>query len=524
MEVWLKYNIPSFYDEEDLSAFRRFLGAPPEGEREAEERGVYGRIFTKAENHGDSVKLKVRRRPVSFGDLVNERPLFSGNLNAPGRRVGGLISCPVTAFLHLNPTEAANLNLTGLRSSDRISALTSRSESNPLRSLDGKENVLSEVMDRGAYETAESRYFEAVTEGLRQELSRAFRLAQGGLDELEAGSSPSALSGASASLIRLSPRVVETYWEFSVDDAPAFLERITSRLESFHKNVQVRSHGTLSHAIDRRTDGNQTSIRLFISESEEILVYAKLGNRVRFEVRHRPGKNGRLLDGPMVATDLESFFGKLRQLKQKAANRVNQLLEFLETWDEMSPANLANQTEFIVRWAASVGGDRGSLALLETLRQNGRIVGGSGLGEDEARALKRAKNLGLVRSNGRGLYHPCSEIVRLTEPAPAPNLSHAPVTQPLQSEDVSSSFSRVKNAGRRVPPSPPSLCFAKRKLPGRGGSRTPGFITTARQRSQNSEQSEEKALVVREAQDNSRPRLHRFARLGRRPNRVIRLT
>lgn len=141
-------------------------------------------------NQGDASKLKVRKRVVTFGDSAIDSPLLSGNLTALGRRQGELISCPVTGYFHLNPTEAVNLNLIGLQSEDHIAALTSRSESNPHRSLDGKENVLSEVVDQGTYDAAEYEYFVAVTEGIREELSRAYRLAQGGLEACEEGLLP----------------------------------------------------------------------------------------------------------------------------------------------------------------------------------------------------------------------------------------------------------------------------------------------------------------------------------------------
>lgn len=207
-----------------------------------------------------------------------------------------------------------------------------------------------------------------------------------GLRRVRRVCSPSALSGGSAAILRLSPKVIETYWEFSVEDAPAFLKQITPCLEAFHKNVQVRTHGTLSHAIDRIESGNQRSIRMFINEGEEIQVYAKLGDRIRFEVKHCPGKNSRLLDGGIVAADLEGFLERLGHLKRRAAIQINQLLEFLETWKDGSPLKFANQTEYIVRWAGLLGDGKPSLDLLETLRHNGRII----LEEEDSERMKRA--------------------------------------------------------------------------------------------------------------------------------------
>lgn len=460
MEVRATYSVPAFSDEDELFAFRRYLGAPPKGERESEEHDVYSRFCCRAPRNGEMAKLKVRTRDIELNDQTVHAPLFGGELATWEKREGGLVFCSPVCDLRLNPTRAINLNEAGLRSSDRVTALTSRSESDQLLGLDGVDNVLLQEIDQERYESGERDFFDAVTEGLREEFSRSFRLAQGGLDVCEEGWSPVANAGGSASLRELSLQLVETYWEMTVADAPAFLERITPALESYHRNVQARLHGKLKHgerdhAIDRRHEENQRSVRMFFSKGEELQVYAKLGNRIRFEVKHRPGDNARLLDAGMTAANVDGFLGKLDELEVRAANRVNDLLAFLETWREQSPRNFASRTEYIVQWTRILGTDKPALDLLERLRHNGRIVGAKGLPDDEQRTLGQAKKFGFVVSDRRGLYHPNSELVRLTPPEAVPRLSHKAVTQPDESDSVTRSSSTVENRVGRVLPSPP---------------------------------------------------------------------
>ena len=459
IEIHAKYNLPDLDDEEELFALRRHLGAPPKNLREEENRDVYGRLLTVAPSNGEGRILKFRKEDLREGEAAIPAPLLEGKTTVSGKPSGGQISTTATAYAHLNPSRAINRNAAGLAHDSEEDPLLGRTEEHFLRGLDGEDNLIAKGVTQAAYREMEEDYLYAAVEGIRDDLSRAFRLSQGSLELSEDMGGAAIRPSSPVRLERLSLRTLETYWEMTVEDAPRFLERITPTLKAFHSKHREREHGArLDHASDVVSEGNAKSVRLFLSKGEEIQVYAKEQNRIRFEVRHKPGDNPRLLEVGHTAGNLERLREKMDQLRERACERINLLLEFLETWQDSTPGEFASTPAFVLQWTDILGRGDDSIRLLENLCSAGRIVGGRSLPESQQALLKKAKKTGLVSSNGRGLYRPNPEVDGLTLSENTPNVSYTPVTQASQSGDVSRSFSTPENAGVRVPPSP---CFMR---------------------------------------------------------------
>ena len=228
------------------------------------------------------------------------------------------------------------------------------------------------------YQTAESLYLCLVVETLEADVRRA-------LGTLIVPPNAPDLRLQSLALYSL-----ETYWEFLCDDATALLERLTPALRMHWQAVRERTHG-----IDENTESNAKSIRLFLSNGVSVRVYAKRSNRLRIEVEHKPAKSSRLLSR-YSADSTSGLLKMIGKLRVKAAETVNDLLEFLSEWAEETPTERAHSVLFLSRWFQRMGYGPSSKRLLSLLMSNGRICSRAGLDPWEKRALLNAKRRSLL--------------------------------------------------------------------------------------------------------------------------------
>lgn len=380
--------------EEDFESFCGFLGGPPQDHRDGSGiASMYSPLFNKAPYNGQRLyPLKVRQKPISFDDPDNKlgQPLFAGNL-APSRfRIGnaGNLRCELQSKssrpFFLNPSRALNHRRAELvAGSCWTDCMFARRDGVIMRGLDGKDNLLPDDLSQHDYLAGEWHYLTAVTRALRDDVERAWRNATNPLD----GSGCRASACPDLRLMVLILYSLETYWEFSTEDATALLERLTPILKAYAKK-----HCDRTHAIDEESESNSKSLKLRVNKGLSIRLYAKCCDRLRIEVIHSAKE---LL--PRYSTQsVSGLRGMIGTLREKAATAVNHLLGFLSDWANETPQERANSTAFLSRWFQVMGHGSDSLGLLGLLRVNGRISGGVALSSLEAKALKKARTAGLL--------------------------------------------------------------------------------------------------------------------------------
>jgi len=437
---------------EEVDLFRRWAGAAPKDERPEECSQVYGQLFGVAPDNGRGFRaLKIRGTSTLWGGQCVPPPLFSGKLRTfRNKRPDGRTVCRPVSELRLNPSKALNHSgekLNSAKAPPWKDVLFERIDPKGLaRGLDGEKNVIPESsLDKAPLR--QRRYIGAVYKAIEAELERA-SLAIDGLP-----------FDGSFRTTKFSPRVVETYWEFSTPDAVDLVKRLAPSLRAFHRHYREKKHG-----VQFETIGNAPTLTLFLSAGEAIRVYAKTADRIRFEVIHRPKDQNSLMPGGYSAPTRKDLGEKLHNLRKRAAKRVNQLLAFLSEWAEETPQDRASTARFASRWYQVLGFGDQSERLLDYLRVNGRIVSGQCLPMEEINALRRAKEAGLViHDESARAYYPANVGTALpicghglTDEVSAPtNLGHRSETQAVPCGLVSDSLSVPEPADLRVPPSPP---------------------------------------------------------------------
>lgn len=389
--------LPSY---ESMKSFRRHLGGPPIGARQNSANEGYGRLCSSS-GDGSQHQIKIRGHTLRFDEMTVPNPLVSGKLEVRNRFRDEQRYLGIDAYLHLNPTRAANLNASGLLGSGLEDQIYGRTEREPRSGLDGKDNLVSSEFSQERYLECEDRYFSASFDCVNREVSRA-------LAQVGSGTTQSRLCGVRR--VTYSLQYQESYYELETPDAGRILERVLPVLRAYHHRYRGRRHESNASASEESSELNMNSIRLWFSNGEAIRIYAKTRTRLRIEVQHNPKKNARILGEGITSQSLGGLDRKIQILKEKAADRINNVLRFLHSWSTTSPIDVADDSNFIMRWGNEVGHDEASLSLLEQLRRCGRVAGGRSLSPDEARALNRAKRRGLLVSNSRGLYHPPHSI------------------------------------------------------------------------------------------------------------------
>ena len=374
---------------EDIDIFRAYTGAAPKSHRPKDK--AHGRLFNRAPFGGTGHKpIEVRQKTSEWGEGPLPPVPLGGRLRTQRPSIPvceDQFVCNLASDLHLNPSRALNW-CPALASEEPLPwediVFGRRAEADLTKGLDGDDNVVpSELMGQPALQQATNRYLEAVYDGIKSELTRA-------------ASATDSLAWALEGTLRNESfrlRHVETYWEFSAPDAVGLVRRLVPSLRTFHRRSRLREH-----ALDIETVNGAPTVTLYLNAQLRIRVYAKTTDRIRFEVVHRPGG--------LSAPDLPGCIQNLHDLRQKAAEKVNQLLSFLTECAEETPQDRAGASGFASQWFMRLDHSPASVSLLERLRVNGRIVWGECLSLEERNLVRRAKERGLLLSdsNARALY------------------------------------------------------------------------------------------------------------------------
>ena len=434
---------------EEIDLFRLKLGAASTEDRSEEYSNQHGKYCNVAPENGRLSKpLTVRNSSIEWGGNTLSKPPFSGRVTAWRKQVGiDKYMCNLGGDFHLNPTMAYNLLGNGL-TFDKDTLLSQRSSEEALKGIDGKHNVLSLSRIANARGRGCESYIKAVYDAMNEEFEQA---------SLKIDSLP--MQG-NIHFENFSLRRVETYWEFSTPDADALLKRLKPALKAYHKEHRDRTHGFNEERI-----ANENSIRLYLTNGVEIIVYAKLDGRIRMEVALKPPKQNGLLKGGYTATSLNGLFSKLSACREESAKRLNSLMVFLERWGEVTPSERANEISYEVAWLQALGVSSRSVSLLRRLKTSGLILGGGKLTSEQRNTLRRAKENGLVfyDSTARAYYpsalesEDCPSMVDgLTQ---GQELGHIAGTQPVNSPQETPYTRRIAREVNRILPSPPLLPF-----------------------------------------------------------------
>ena len=409
-----------FDSKMDAEAFCFYLGAPSREQRGSAEASVFGTLFNSTPFKGKKrFPLEIRSQSMEYNvaDERIEAPLFSsGKLECKLENLedGEGVRCHLKFVswcpLKLNPTRALNHRLLELIDDSGLNwkkQLLRKKKDQVLHAADGNDNVISRDLDQATYRKAERAYFERTIHALIEEINLAFRTATDtpeygeGFEEID---DPYRLPTVGLKSITLSE--LETYWEMEVSDASAFINSIKDTVLSYGGAARAR-FGSLE-ADEEYLIANSRSLLVRLGNGESIRIYAKLTNRVRFEVIHDPKQQSNILPQGRTVFSLEKFFELLEQLGQRSETVLNDLLAYLATWSNLPPQRLVASEQYLERWKRVFGSQGHTLSVYELLRSNGRIVGGVSLTQDQQRTLRTAKRRGLVACRN-GAFYPAGE-------------------------------------------------------------------------------------------------------------------
>ncbi|MEN8754951.1 MAG: hypothetical protein ABF332_03200 [Akkermansiaceae bacterium] len=432
---------------EENERWRQLASAPPVDHRGQEHLGLYGKLLGSVPNGGvGSRPLKIRRSKIQFQAADLGAPLFSGAISTRKSPVGhNSFLYRILPTLSLNPTKALNHLRDRLWTNEDESweNLVFRDEAFEAefelqKSLDGNSNLLPLSISHALSQDADRGYLRAVVNGLTSELRRSILPFRGAVQN-------------GIKLDEITPVTVEHYWEFQCSEAPAKLDGFAPLLKAFCKDSLTRDH----QASDDNLNKNGRSIHLRLGKGEEIVVYAKTSNRLRFEVRHSPRKQSNLLPEGFTSNSIVEFEGSLRKLAERASERVNNLLNYLSEWREESPQSRASSSAFASLWFQHLGFSGASTELLEFLRLHGKISGGQSLSPASKKLLRRAKSKELIYSE-LGSWFPKKFDEGWTDPAAhSINKGLKGETQSVPSPAVIPLFSKKTGYEKVVLPSPP---------------------------------------------------------------------
>lgn len=202
----------------------------------------------------------------------------------------------------------------------------------------------------------------------------------------------------------------EVHFEFHRPDAIECLRGMAETLNSFAEVSAIREHAPRTEANDSETTGNSEFVKLRLSKTEHLIVYAKTPNRLRFEVRFiKPGTN---ILRWRSAPDLDGLFPKFDTLLERAAERVNQkILAFLHESHEIPPMTVATDWRFKRAWFNATNWSAVSDEIFEILRLKGRYVVHY-LSPEETRVISAGKKAELIRYvKEQRAYVPVSDAV-----------------------------------------------------------------------------------------------------------------
>lgn len=404
-----------FENSEDAQAFWFYLGASPKEQRGQDAARAFGTLFKSTPYKGkQKFALKIRAQAIEHtgaGETLGI-PLFSaGKLESRRKKDGQKVRCYL-AFapwspLKLNPSRAINHRVSELTDKSGLlwsQQMFAKRKDEVLYSADGNDNIIPSAIDQNTYNEAERVYFEKVVESLLSEINRAMRSATG-IPEFPEGSSGDngSYNCPTVALQSVTLNEVETYWEMRVPSASSFMEDTKQLLLSYGSASRLRYAS--GECDEELLEGNSRSILIRLGNGESIRIYAKLADRIRFEVIHNPAQQSSLLNGCRTASNVKELIEKIETLKIRGSVALNELLDYLSQWSEGPPQKLAATDDYKTRWLTACGSKEHSLSVYDLLRFHGRLVGGKAVTEDQFRILRTARRAGLL-SFRNGAFYP----------------------------------------------------------------------------------------------------------------------
>jgi hypothetical protein len=336
-----------------------------------------------------SRNVTIRSSALTHEGSLYACPLFGGALKTLQRNPFLLLSMA----LYLNPTRA--IRFYQIMTTDREGVIETAARPTEPRTLDRSSNCLPAWITREQYLAGERRHFQNVL----SELERTCRVAA------EMAMLPNVAFRASDFCLN----ECEVYFEFHRPNAVETLRGLADSLFRFGDRGTKRKHAPRTEANDTETHENGESVKLRLSKTEHLVVYAKTANRLRFEVRFdKPSSN--ILEG-RTSPDLTGFLPKIDTLRERAAKRVNEVLAFLNETEDVPQATIASDWRYHREWFKRLGSNQIAFEFYESLRLNGRLFARQP-SEEEKKTIRKAKAAGLVRFvKGRGCYVPCPGVV-----------------------------------------------------------------------------------------------------------------
>jgi hypothetical protein len=365
--------------EDDYANFRNFL------------RVTENRLFLSAPDGGTGKRrVKIRNSETTHEGFLFPGPLFSGALKSVKR---GEFLCLSMDDLYLNPTRAIRFHST--MTTDQEGVFETAAKPTEPRTLDRKFNCLPAWITREQYRAGETRHIRNVF----KELERTCR---------EAGEM-ALLQSVAFRASEFCLNECEIYFEFHRPNAVETLRGLAESLSRFGEHGAKRDHAPRTEANEVETKGNGESVKLRLSKAEHVVVYAKTPSRLRFEVRIiKPNSN--ILKG-RTSPNLTGFLPKLDTLRERAARRINEVLDYLEEAQEIPPTTVASDWRYQQRWFERLGWDEVTAGLLDSLRLQGRLFV-TGPTSTEKKVIRKAKEAGLIHYvKARGCYVPRPEVV-----------------------------------------------------------------------------------------------------------------
>jgi hypothetical protein len=418
-------------DEEDATNFIFHLGGPPSDQRMG--HGLFSRFFTIARHQGKGHRLEVSERAFSDGSATLLPPLFTGHLKLWRMAASnGKIHIQVFADVSLNVNRALNHQRAKLRRGQGGAIF--RSETPAIRAPYPSDNFAPLALSPWEHDNARSEYIKQTVAALFGDVRRAASVSEA------MGSGTISIAGRPGDF---SLREVETCWDIGGTgfDANRVLDAIAPAL---------REWGGV-----RGWAGNERNTTVEILKSVRLGVYAKLDDRLRLEIRHRPTKG----KDRYTAQNLSELIRTMDFFREQAANRLNSRLGPLR-------ACLAayvperDWTAYALEWGACCGSSEASKAVLRLLMLEGRIFGGRYMDHipEWSRIKRKAVARDLLRFEGNAYRPsmPSSEESTFTSVANlTPLPGHITETQPVCKSPDSPTPRRIVREWNRIPPSPP---------------------------------------------------------------------
>jgi len=367
-------------------------------------------LFRKPQRKGTyRPPLVVRRKPAkSSPDKENDFPLFGGHLRfgsyvGPGKRTSELsFSLDVNLAL-----------LARLQEDDCISPLVFGPKAKPCSSgeisLDGKHNWLKSGTQDEIF--TPERWKQFVWDAVANIRKAVIETLKGVCRDI---APQAAFLEQGTSFIEST----ESYWEFSSQNPIALIRDISGPLGDFCRKYQTTFYPFASD-IQHCMEGNCPSLKLELGKGVFLRIYAKTGERIRWEIVHELKKNADVLGQKSgetgkittsrAAKSKERFLEMLHILGKDAASIINQALAHLEQKTDIEPSGI-NQFALVAKIGAVVRDPEIAVTVMEILRTRGSIDS-KNIPKNLKDAVNALKKGGILQgaNNKSKLYRICPE-------------------------------------------------------------------------------------------------------------------